>query len=368
MAILILVSILSVGFCNSIDNFNVHLGSTFVVQVHVEGSRGSSQTMVFDTGSTHSWIFDYQYLEDKDAPVGGYSHTQVRTYLDIPDGASRISYEDNDVVECDTWTHKSFTLGHTTWDHEFGIVVNAHRRHAPQYTGLMAGGRDSEFVSRFPIFSFNPRSKHEVQMYLGSFDVSETCLNGIMGYGDLAESGTRFGSHWYLKGPVVYGTATLGTGSVIDTGASVIGLPPGAFELFANQFKAYTSNYEYFAQKLHGIVDCPDSLQLSLLPSFELVISSSQSVSITPGMYIMRLTANECLVNVARLSSASTPIIFGLPLLRNIATQFDSVNERIGFCQSNNWIHDGGIHDYSYTKNSYSALLGLSILSAIFIL
>lgn len=308
----------------------VSVNAVFSVDVHVEDAKGGVQAMIFDTGSTHSWLYDYHLLKEAHGRTfGGISETEVRTRLAIPAGGGRIGYADSDYIECDTWTHKQFRLGNHTWIHPFGIVVRRARRNTPVYSGLIGASVASYFVQENPIFAFEPHSRNSVKMTLGPLNAEESCANEKLVYRSLGQS-PKMMKHWWLDVSVTYGSVRYSNGAVLDTGASVIALPATAFEYFAVELALATTNFVYIPAALHGLIDCP--IDFDRLPSFEVLLFPDVPLSVTPRMYISKTYANRCIVEVARLSDGG-PIILGLPLVRNFVLEFNAIKRRVGFCQ-----------------------------------
>ena len=307
----------------------VLVDSVFKVDVAVTGSEASVERMILDTGSTHTWIFHYQIIQQvPDHRGGGYSPTRLRTRIATPPGGNRVEYADDGVVEAKVWTKKQFTINKHSWMQTFGIVEKSEQRGVSTISGLIGASRVSQFTKEHPVFGFKPHSQVLMAMNIGPTDVKAECKEGEMMYFPFS-SRLKLQTHWAADAIVTFGQVRYHEGVVFDSGASVIALPLTAFAAFARMFSSKAVDYVHFPKKLHGMIDCSGGIDS--LPTWH-ILSADRQIDITPQMYIKRLTRSKCIVEVSHISDG-LPIVMGLPLLQNVVSEFNSVTRRIGLCR-----------------------------------
>ena len=308
----------------------VSVGSVFRIPVSVNGSHSDIDNLVFDTGSPHTWIYHYRYVRQLPAQQGGgYPITGLRTRITPPTGGNRLEYADEDVFHADVWTQKTFTIGDHSWLQPFGVVHEANQRGViPGVTGLLGASRASPFTTLHPTFGFKPIAKGSLTLSLSRFNATESCREGNMSYFSLARSG-RFARYWGTDGELSFGSMALRGGMIFDTGSSVIALPATAFAGFRRLLSTLGIRYNYQPRLLAGVIPCSD---VSKLPSWKLQ-HASKTISITPAMYVRRVSLTQCVIQVCELSDRY-PIILGLPLLEHVVSEFDSSQNRVGICHA----------------------------------
>ena len=331
VAMRVLVSlVLSYGVTGSETAIRYPVSSnlTFQVEAEVEGAEGEQQTLIFDTGSTFSWLFHYTIVR-RHHPTGqgGYSATRLRTRIISPMGGDMFQYVDNTVVQTSDWTSKKFKIGDHEWEQSFGINRNVHRAVGIGVVGLIGASPGSDFSQIHRIFGFDPVSRKLLNLNFDRVDPTQKCWGKSMSY--FPRTGT--GKYWAAEGIVSFAAMRFRRTIAFDTGSTVIALPQLAFGLFVKEMLKHDSSYQYYSELLFGSMDCA---KRPLLPTWTVSPDNlpEHGVLITPHMYVMGLEGNRCMVAVARVANV-LPIIMGIPLLQYTISEFDSENHRVGVCQ-----------------------------------
>ena len=312
--------------------------STITVSVSIEGAVSSRDLMIFDTGSRFSWVLHYRLI--KFSPLhtgGGYSISRLRTGIDIPEGGRRIQYADGDTFESSAWARKNFTIGSHSWEQSFGIVDNVEVRELPtMVTGLIGASRNSEFAQSHPIFGFVPYTPIKMGLNLEAVDAASVCHADSMVYFPLTRK-SPLDNHWAITGAVSFGGMLFRGHFVLDTGASVIGLPRVLFEAFVFELLKRNIKFAYSRQLLSGRIRCSDAYKL---PDWWLIRDKGSYITITKEMYVRKADQGICYLLVAELENHN-PFILGLPLLGHVVSEFNAHTERAGLCRpKNSWITD----------------------------
>lgn len=319
----------------------VETQSLFKVQVKVAGAHAESDVMIFDTGSPYTWLYHYRYVRDiLRYPQGGYSVTRLKTRIRPPEGGRFLKYVDDSEYDAGVWTIRRFKMGDHEWVQPFGIVVRASQADfGARATGLFGASRGSHFVQLFPVFGFVPVSSGLMSMVLNAVPAAQVCLHGQMVRFNLTKKGP-FASHWASDTQIHYNRVLLNAGVVFDTGASVLGLNGMAFASFTKQLESLGIRFEYAPDFMHGRVDCAD---VRHLPNWE-IRQGSQTLLITPQMYVSRRSLVTCQLHVGKLDG-NHPIILGTPLLGHVVSEFNAQEGTVSLCRP---LHSG-ITDYGHT-------------------
>ena len=309
----------------------VTISNVFWIRVKIDGSKADYEKLVLDTGSPFTWLYNYRILEEAHgAVVGGYGTTAINTLVTAPQGGNVIIYADNDRVECDKWIERYFTLHGLKWTEPFGVAnYVVQRAKKPIYTGLLGASRDSNFIRHVQVFGFKPVSRQEAEMFYNPIR-SEWCHNNQVMYFPLSSRNRHFSRHWASDTVVTFGDTKYDDGFILDTGASVIALPSGAFRDFMKELEARNVKFKYSQDKLSGVIFCN---QVHLMPSWYIGDKDGHhGFRVTPTAYVFERAGTElCVVDVAKVS-AGHPIIFGLPVLRSAISEFNQQNNTIGLC------------------------------------
>lgn len=161
----------------------------------------------------------------------------------------------------------------------------------------------------------------------------EWCLNNVVIYFPLSSKNQHFAKHWASETVVTFGETRYNEGIILDTGASVVALPSGAFYDFVEELRARGIKFKYYPDKLSGVISCS---MISSMPSWYIGDKSSRHhFRVTPAAYVFERAGSDlCVVDVAKVSSGH-PIIFGLPVLRTSISEFNQYNNSIGLCTPN---------------------------------
>ena len=313
------------------QEFDVQVDGVLMVNIAIKDSPMSSEKLILDTGSKHTWVYHsnelkriHRGLVPAKAEQGGFRTALVSRMSFAPLDGRHIQYADKNEVRCDRWTRKEFAMGDHKWEQKFGIAFGNEKERAPRYSGLIGAGPGSHFAMLHPQFGFRPVSSRSMKLFLGPIEQTK-CEGGKVGYLKLANT-----HHWTTKGSVLFGSQVRidDVNIAVDTGASVIALPHRFFSLFKNALVSRGIRYSYQPDRLMGFVDCRD---LSRLPSIEIHSRDGFKISLPYRLYIKNY-GTQCVVRVASISD-TLPVVMGQPVFLNFVTEFDSTNQRIGICR-----------------------------------
>ena len=131
---------------------SVRVPGVFQVYTQVAGSESVFNSLLFDTGSSRTWLYHYKYLRDvRRYRFGGYSVTRLHTRIDPPRGGVDIKYVDDSQVRASVWTVKQFKIGDHSWSQPFGIVEREEQPAPGKFTGLLGASRSSDFAKTHPV-------------------------------------------------------------------------------------------------------------------------------------------------------------------------------------------------------------------------
>ena len=313
------------------QEFDVHDNGVLMVDVAIKDSPLPTDTLIFDTGSKHTWVYHSKELRrirrghlPANVEHGGFRTALISRMSLAPLDGRHIKYADNNEVRCDRRTRKEFAMDGHKWEQKFGIAFGNEKERAHRFSGLIGAEPGSHFAMLHPQFGFRPVSPRSMKLFLGPIDPTN-CEGGKVGYVKLASS-----QDWTIHGSMLFGNQVRidDINIAVDTGASLIALPHRFFSLFKKALSSSGIRFSYKPDKLKGVVDCRD---LPRLPPIEIHASDVFKISI-PYQFYATKNGVECVVRVASVND-KVPVVLGRPVFVNFVTEFDSINQRIGICQ-----------------------------------
>jgi hypothetical protein len=158
------------------NDIHVDVSHNFQIEITVDGSAADLGDLVtFDTGSQEAWLFDSRVLETLSVNPrrGGYRTQTLVAYGHANNGT--LSYSDGTSVCIDGSTETDFSIGKEHWRQSFSVCGASDHAYADFTNGVIGASPKSEFVKRYPVFSFRPATQLSMILHFGKNDDLSLC-------------------------------------------------------------------------------------------------------------------------------------------------------------------------------------------------
>jgi len=314
-------------------------GATYL-DIDVEKSESNPQRLLFDTGSTHTYLLNHKMLLGvprayRPGVPGlkpkGYRKSLISPGSLVPADAHVVDFAGFEGLILEKWTSKKFTLGSYSWLQKFAVAhlpLDRQEKHDPRDSGLIGASPDSEFTKIFPKFGFIARDTDKAtsftQFFLSSGIDKKWCLNEYVGYAPLVDE-----EYWLLNGGLRFGDTRVAIDFkfLIDSGTGLISIPEPYYSPIERSLEAHGVVWN---DSTLGMILCN---QVHQLPPIHIETESGFTISILPEFYSEFLLYDYCLINIKKKEININWVTVGHPLVKYLVTEFDKVNNRIGFCE-----------------------------------
>ena len=326
------------------------------------GNEGIRHSMVFDTGSSRSYVpcLDEEvcsrrgerrpvgyYIHEPDAPTTGGPRTlhfglescciSVQIRAVVPQLAEIVGVRDR----------RSF-------EHEIHLCINSGE--LGPAGALLGAGKSSAFANDSGIFTLIPPDLRDIST-LGPTESMGMLLVGerdeaVLGLNCAPDStikwtpamvGTGANGVWYVPGSVSVGGGREDVTWMVDTGARGIYMPRSAYEYLMSTIKEAGSAVGDFIPRdgLTPITNCLDST--TRFPTITISVGSRLDdggsgfvIDILPSDYISDASPDGATC-VSRIDPSILPrrpnvYVIGMGTMRKTVTVFDAAKSRVGFC------------------------------------
>jgi len=315
-------------------------GGTFL-DIVVEKSESNPQSLLLDTGSKHTYLYNHKHLalarrlrfgDLKGVAPKGYRLSGISPMSVVAADEDVLHFADCNGVKLEKWTRKQFTLGSISWFQRFAVArlsIQQRQYHNPQFTGLIGASPRSRFTIRFPTFGFVARdTDKEVpysEFFLSSSIEPKWCVNEYVGYTPLVDK-----DYWLFKGGLRFGETIVVKKFkfLVDSGSGVISVPEPYFSPIKRSLESHGVVWEKNAT--FGSVECT---KVPSLPPIHIGAETGFTISILPAFYSSQLSSGACRIYIDEKKINREWMTFGEALIRFLVTEFDKKNNRIGFCE-----------------------------------
>jgi hypothetical protein len=223
------------------------------LDIVVEKSESNPQSLLLDTGSKHTYLYNHKHLalarrirfgDLKGVSPKGYRLSGISPMSVVTADEDVLHFADcKKGLELEKWTEKKFTLGSFSWSQRFAVArlsLQERQIHNPLFTGLIGASPDSRFTNRFPTFGFVARDTDKEMPYSEFFFSSSIdpkwCVNEFVGYAPLVDK-----AYWLFKGGLRFGETIIAPRFkfLVDSGSGVISVPEPYFSPIKRSLEAH---------------------------------------------------------------------------------------------------------------------------------
>jgi len=315
-------------------------GATFL-DIEVENSESNPQSLLFDTGSTHTYLLNHKLMKNlpraKRASVAGlkpkgYRKSAISPKSVVTADSDRVDFAGFQGLILEKWTSKNFTLGNFIWNQRFAVArlpPDEYQIHDPRDSGLIGATPDSRFTKTHPQFGFIPRDMdkemNSVEFFISSNIDKKWCVNEVVEYTPVVDT-----DFWLMKGGMRFGDNTVASGFkfLVDSGCGLIAIPEPYYSPIKRLLEAHGAvwekGYHYpeiACNKVHN------------LPPIHIETESGFTITILPEYYSAEYFSGLCQISIKEKQINLDWITFGEALVRYLVTDFDRKNNRMGFCE-----------------------------------
>ena len=329
-------------------------GVTFL-DVHVAGSESNPQSLLFDTGSIHTYVLNHKMMKelprgrrpfdaaDPNPPVRGYRKTLISPKSVVTADDNEVNFAGFSGLQLEKWTSKDFTLGSHVWNQRFAVArlpFDQFQKHDPRDTGLIGASPNSRFTYLHPHFGFIPRDLDKddfsVEFFLDHIQGS-WCVGDLVAYTPLVHD-----QFWLFQGGMKFGTVTILSKFkvLVDSGSSIMAIPEPYFSQVQLLLKGF--GVDWFTDGIFGEISCS---KVHSLPPIHFETESGYTITILPEYYAREIGPGFCWVYISRKMINLDWITIGEPMVRFIATEFDAKKKRMGFCEPKTKLNDPPLID-----------------------
>jgi hypothetical protein len=316
-------------------------GATFL-DIVVENSESNPQSLLFDTGSTHTYLLNHKLMKDlpraKRASVAGlrpkgYRKSAISPKSVVTADGARVDFAGFQGLVLEKWTSKNFTLGNLIWNQRFAVArlpPSEYPIHDPRDSGLIGASPESRFTKTHPQFGFIPRDMdkemNSVEFFISSNIDKKLCVNEVVEYTPVVDT-----DFWLMKGGMRFGDKSVASGFkfLVDSGCGLIAIPDPYYSSIKHSLEAHGAVWE-IGYSLPRIA-CD---KVHNLPPIHIETESGFTITILPEYYSAEYFAGLCQINIQEKRINLQWMTFGEPLVRYLVTDFDRKNNRMGFCEA----------------------------------
>jgi hypothetical protein len=315
-------------------------GATYL-DIYVEKSESNPQWLLFDTGSTHTYLLNHKMLlrvprADRPGVPGlkpkGYRKSLISPGSLVSADAHMVDFAGFEGLILEQWTRKKFTLGRAhSWIQKFAVAhlpSNLQEKHDPRDSGLIGASPDSEFTRIFPQFGFIARDTDKTtsstQFFLSSGIDRKWCVNEYVGYTPLVNE-----AFWLLNGGMRFGDTRIAIKFkfLIDSGTGLISIPEPYYSPIKRSLEAHGVSWGAGA---YPEIECN---KLHTLPPIHIEAESGFTITILPEYFAREYYPGHCLIDIKEKQMNLDWMTIGYPLVKYLVTEFDKTNNRMGFCE-----------------------------------
>ena len=316
-------------------------GATFL-EIEVQNAEANPQSLLFDTGSTHTYLLNHKMLKDvpraKRASVAGmrpkgYRKSVISPKSVVTADGDRVDFAGFQGLILEKWTSKKFTLGKFIWSQRFAVArlpPSEHQIHDPRDSGLIGASPGSRFARTHPQFGFIAREMDKeftsVEFFMSNGLETKWCVNDVVAYTPVVDT-----DFWLMKGGMKLGDDIITTDFkfLVDSGCGLIALPEPFFTPVKRLLQAAGVVWE--TGFTYGQIPCNKVHQL---PPIHIEIETGFTITILPEFYATAYFMDYCQVYISQKKINLDWMTFGEPLVRYLGTEFDKTKNRMGFCES----------------------------------
>ena len=317
-------------------------GATFL-DVKVDGSESNPQSLLFDTGSIHTYVLNHKMMKElpraknqqfgdySKPPVKGYRKTLISPKSVVTADGSEVNFAGFSGLQLEKWTSKNFTLGSHVWNQRFAVArlpLDQIQKHDPRESGLIGASPDARFTNVHPLFGFIPRDLDK-EIVTANFFLdhiqSSWCVGDLVAYTPLVHD-----EFWLFQGGMKFGTATITSNFkvLVDSGSGLMAIPEPYFSRVQSTLMRF--GIDWFSDNMFGKISC---FKIHSLPPIHFETESGYTITILPEHYVREYSPGACMVFISRKEINLDWITIGEPMVRFIATEFDAKKRRMGFCE-----------------------------------
>ncbi len=289
--------------------------------------NGLYSNVLFDTGSSTSWIFTENVVPGSFKPK---SHYKIQAYHEVYNYPFVGDFTATHIVQGRISLSSSVSFGMA-----LPLVSNFPNYHAGIPNGILGGGYRSAFTRAFPTFTIIPdRNKYNIHIGHAKPHLPKQntpCISGSLSH----DIDPRLSQKWVIGNAETRLGLSIGGQAIpavfeVDTGFPQLAIPEHFWNTVRQTIISSGASFQHSMNYQHTFTNCSPLN----IPSIVYTLNRRQTIKIGSSSFA-QFYGNQCILTVTVHQYVAQGLTYiGVPVLRGFITEFNAPKKTVTFCKS----------------------------------